>query len=109
MMFLKHRVWILPVLAASLLLMVSCEDDYIYDDKEPEWLGASIYDYLKELLARYDDAVWVKYNEDPPTEELDKAELQAVEDTAEVFGITAKEVDDIFQRVTVARMRSGEL
>jgi uncharacterized surface protein with fasciclin (FAS1) repeats len=47
-MFLKHQVWILPVLAVSLLLMVSCEDDYIYDDKEPEWLGASIYDYLKE-------------------------------------------------------------
>lgn len=27
---------------------VSCEDDYIYDDKEPEWLGESIYDYLIE-------------------------------------------------------------
>lgn len=27
---------------------VSCEDDYIYDEKEPEWLGASIYDYLKD-------------------------------------------------------------
>lgn len=25
---------------------VSC-DDYPYDDKEPDWLGASIYDYLK--------------------------------------------------------------
>jgi len=23
-------------------------DDYYYDDREPEWLGASIYDYLKE-------------------------------------------------------------
>jgi uncharacterized surface protein with fasciclin (FAS1) repeats len=28
--------------------MISCEDEYVYDDKEPEWLGASIYDYLKE-------------------------------------------------------------
>lgn len=30
------------------LLFVSCEDDYYYDDREPEWLGASIYDYLKD-------------------------------------------------------------
>lgn len=29
-------------------LFVSCKDDYPYDDKEPEWLGASIYDYLVE-------------------------------------------------------------
>jgi uncharacterized surface protein with fasciclin (FAS1) repeats len=27
--------------------MVSCKDEYLYDNKEPEWLGASIYDYLK--------------------------------------------------------------
>lgn len=33
------------ILGATLLS--SC-DDYIYDDKEPDWLGASIYDYLKE-------------------------------------------------------------
>ena len=26
----------------------SCKDDYIYDNEEPEWLGASIYDYLRE-------------------------------------------------------------
>ena len=28
------------------LVFVSC-DKYIYDDNEPDWLGASIYDYLK--------------------------------------------------------------
>lgn len=27
---------------------VSCEDEYFYDDREPEWLGASIYDFLNE-------------------------------------------------------------
>lgn len=27
---------------------VACTDDYIYPHEEPEWLGASIYDYLKE-------------------------------------------------------------
>jgi uncharacterized surface protein with fasciclin (FAS1) repeats len=31
----------------GLLWMVSCKDEYLYDNKEPEWLGASIYDYLK--------------------------------------------------------------
>ncbi len=25
----------------------SCKDEYFYDDREPEWLGASIYDFLK--------------------------------------------------------------
>lgn len=36
---------------ASLLLCVaaqSCKDDYFYDDVEPDWLGASIYNYLEE-------------------------------------------------------------
>ena len=31
--------------------MNSCQDvldDYKYDDEEPAWLGASIYDFLKE-------------------------------------------------------------
>ena len=26
----------------------SCRDEYYYDDREPEWLGASIYEYLEE-------------------------------------------------------------
>lgn len=26
---------------------ISCKDDYIYDDQEPDNLNASIYDYLK--------------------------------------------------------------
>ena len=29
-------------------LCISCQDDYIYDDKAPENLGASIYDYLRD-------------------------------------------------------------
>lgn len=29
-------------------LCISCQDDYIYDDKAPDNLGASIYDYLTE-------------------------------------------------------------
>lgn len=49
--FLKH--FILPVLTFFVLLagslwIVSCKDEYFYDDREPEWLGTSIYDYLTE-------------------------------------------------------------
>ncbi|MBO5719717.1 MAG: hypothetical protein J6R71_08895, partial [Bacteroidales bacterium] len=30
------------------MLFASCKDDYPYDDKEPEWLGESVYKYLSE-------------------------------------------------------------
>lgn len=41
------------ILMGSLLLMgmmavVSCKDDYTYDDKEPDWLGSSVYGYLND-------------------------------------------------------------
>ncbi len=29
-------------------LLASCSDDYAYDNKEPDWLGNNIYDYLAE-------------------------------------------------------------
>ena len=35
-------------LLAGIFWSTSCRDEYIYDNEEPEWLGASIYDYLKE-------------------------------------------------------------
>ncbi len=38
----------LLALVFGLLMLSSCKDDYFYDDELPEWLGASIYDYLKE-------------------------------------------------------------
>ncbi len=44
----KRYLLITCILISSALWMVSCKDDYMYDDTEPEWLGASIYDYLKE-------------------------------------------------------------
>jgi len=39
---------LLLTLVFGLLMLSSCKDDYFYDDELPEWLGASIYDYLKE-------------------------------------------------------------
>lgn len=38
--------WLIGLVAASTML-VSCEDVYIYDNQEPNWLGQSIYDELK--------------------------------------------------------------
>ena len=35
-------------LVLCLPLLGSCKDDYIYDDEEPSWLGANIYDYLEK-------------------------------------------------------------
>ena len=35
------------ILLAGCLWIVSCKEEYLYDEVEPEWLGASIYDYLK--------------------------------------------------------------
>lgn len=32
---------------ACIFILGSCTDDYIYDNKEPDWLGASIYGYMK--------------------------------------------------------------
>jgi uncharacterized surface protein with fasciclin (FAS1) repeats len=44
--FVKQVFYALAIVA-GLFLSVSCEDKYPYDDGEPAWLGASIYDYLK--------------------------------------------------------------
>ena len=51
----KHRlskIGMASLFAACVLLvggsLSSCEDDYFYDDREPSWLGASIYDFLLE-------------------------------------------------------------
>ena len=32
----------------GLVFLVSCKDDYIYDEISPDWLGESIYDYLEQ-------------------------------------------------------------
>lgn len=44
---LFRYVFISLLLISGSLGFVSCEDPYLYDNEEPEWLGASIYDYLK--------------------------------------------------------------
>ena len=41
---MKIRTVTYMVMAA--MTLASCSDDYAYDDSEPTWLGANIYDYL---------------------------------------------------------------
>jgi uncharacterized surface protein with fasciclin (FAS1) repeats len=44
------KVWVmlLMMLTMGLTVFTSCTEDYFYDEVLPEWLGASIYDYLQE-------------------------------------------------------------
>lgn len=39
---------LMAILVVVSLSFTSCEDKYPYDNSEPDWLGESIYDYLKE-------------------------------------------------------------
>lgn len=39
--------WFCVPIVTALFLTTSCREDYILDEQEPEWLGQSIYDYLK--------------------------------------------------------------
>ena len=40
----KAAVW----MAAAVVSLTACREDYILDEQEPEWLGSSIYEYLQE-------------------------------------------------------------
>lgn len=42
------RWWLLMPMLVSVTLCLSCREDYYYDEREPEWLGESIYDFLVE-------------------------------------------------------------
>ena len=49
----KHTFKVGKYISMACLLFVcatvqSCRDEYYYDDRVPEWLGASIYEYLEE-------------------------------------------------------------
>ncbi len=43
-----NKIIIMCALLAGIFFYSSCKDDDIYITEEPEWLGASIYDYLEE-------------------------------------------------------------
>ena len=37
-----------PLLVLLLFCLAGCHENYVLDEQEPDWLGSSIYDYLKE-------------------------------------------------------------
>ncbi|MDE6325301.1 MAG: hypothetical protein K2M02_03925, partial [Duncaniella sp.] len=41
------KVIVMLMLAQGVTSLSSCSDDYVYDDKQPDNLGESIYGYLK--------------------------------------------------------------
>ena len=45
----QARAWSLMVpIVVAIVMLNACREDYILDEQEPEWLGSSIYDYLKD-------------------------------------------------------------
>lgn len=45
----QARAWTLIVpIVVAIVMLNACREDYILDEQEPEWLGSSIYDYLKD-------------------------------------------------------------
>ena len=45
---LGKRWWLVMPVLVSVMMCVSCREDYYLDEREPEWLGESIYDFLVE-------------------------------------------------------------
>lgn len=45
--FSHFNIRLMMMALLSSLLLVSCTDEYIYDNSSPSWLGSNIYDYLK--------------------------------------------------------------
>lgn len=45
----QARAWTLMMpIVVAIVMLNACREDYILDEQEPEWLGSSIYDYLKD-------------------------------------------------------------
>ncbi|MBO7467982.1 MAG: fasciclin domain-containing protein [Bacteroidaceae bacterium] len=45
----QARAWTLMMpIVVAIVMLNACHEDYILDEQEPEWLGSSIYDYLKD-------------------------------------------------------------
>lgn len=43
-----RRGCLIGVALGALTVMPGCKDDYVYDDRQPDNLGESIYDYLEQ-------------------------------------------------------------
>lgn len=77
-----------------------------FGPKEKETEGnefeKEVYETCKGLFKKYTDEVFEKY-ELPTAEQLDEAERRALEETAEKFGITPEEVEEVYTRLDMGK------
>ena len=87
-------------------MVQSCRDEYFYDDREPDFLGSSIYNYLKEqgtfsyFLKVIDDLDY-----DEVLQRTRSKTLFVADDRAFMAGIKVKWGFDSYGQLTLAHKR----
>ena len=84
----------------------SCRDEYYYDDREPEWLGASIYEYLEsEGNFKYFMKVIEDLNYKEVLSKTGSKTLFVADDEAFLAGIKEEWGFDSYEQLTSAHKR----
>lgn len=107
----KHTFKVGKYISMACLLFVcatvqSCRDEYEYDNREPEWLGASIYDYLE---SKGNFTLFMKVIEDLDYKEVlsktGSKTLFVADDEAFLEGIEKEWGFDSYEQLTPAHKR----
>ncbi|MBR5841288.1 MAG: hypothetical protein IKY64_01570 [Bacteroidaceae bacterium] len=107
----KHTFKVGKYISMACLLFVcatvqSCRDEYYYDDREPEWLGESIYDYLE---SKGNFTLFMKVIEDLNYKEVlsktGSKTLFVADDEAFLQGIKEEWGYDSYEQLTPAHKR----
>lgn len=107
----KHTFKVGKYISMACLLFVcatvqSCRDEYEYDNREPEWLGASIYDYLE---SKGNFTLFMKVIEDLDYKEVlsktGSKTLFVADDEAFLKGIREEWELDSYEQLTPAHKR----
>ena len=107
----KHTFKVGKYISMACLVFVcatvqSCRDEYFYDDREPEWLGASIYNYL-ESEGRFN--YFMKVIEDLDYKEVlsktGSKTLFVADDEAFIKGIKEEWGLESYEQLTLAQKR----
>ena len=107
----KHTFKVGKYIGMACLLFVcatvqSCRDEYYYDDREPEWLGASIYEYLEsEGNFKYFMKVIEDLNYKEVLSKTGSKTLFVANDEAFLAGIKEEWGFDSYEQLTSAHKR----
>ena len=107
----KHTFKIGKYISMACLVFVcatvqSCRDEYTYDDREPEWLGASIYEYLEsEGNFKYFMKVIEDLNYKEVLSKTGSKTLFVADDEAFMNGIKEEWGFDSYEQLTPAHKR----